>query len=400
MRTSIGKMALAALAMVVVSSLASCKKNNGGGDTFEQKTCQFCAKEFNTQEECLQHQNTCNYYDSPDIADASLDYSNWMKNLPDTTQLINLTIPGMHDAATYSWDKSVDFGVFRKWIKDQGMCYAEAWAHGVRAFDLRIGYDSRLGHGSFEERCKFFHGDIPIGVFFGYCVLRNFMIDINEFFPKENQLEGECMFLIVKNEYYAGIETFGLLQNLLIGRYGNRFIAYNDSLTLGDVRGKIILFVRNIEYTSAAHATVNHLHEFPIDNMTINTPFHCDAGKDSKIYVQDEYDVPSPLDKINRISASLRRQLYYRKEGERFLAINGFNAVQGRESWGVCNEVNGHILRELKGGDLNDEFRQPLGIVLCDWMGIDEWEGYHFEGLQLLEALVDHNKRWYLIPNE
>lgn len=402
-----------------------CQKSNPDPD-WNQKSCPFCNQAFNTEEECLNHQITCDCYksdsrfDNPiyvtipdkDAGSSVVPLDKWMSEISSETRIADLTIPGLHDAATYCYDGSFT----PTYVKDQNLDYTDAWKLGARAFDLRLGYDARTFQGDFKDRCKFFHGDAFPGIMFGVCMMHNFHIDITSHFPTKEQLEEECMILITKDEFHpasnpcAKIDIFEYFMHLLVERYGKEsFIAYSPNLTMGDCRGKIILFTREKDFTKdystvgekTPSVPVTYISGFPDDGETSLTVYKYGQSQDEyKAYVQDKYNVGEkgkPKDKYD----AFRTALEHRKEkAPDRLFFNGMNAVQDKPSWDVCEFMNIFVaddLYKLRCGRFDPALDQPLGIVLTDFYGVDKykhgsvWDERNFSGQFLAEELITHN---------
>lgn len=398
--------------------VAGCTKTQPKTDE-DIKVCPFCNVEFASESECLEHQTTCDPYlnnenglffipaDSNYPNSKRVDAAHWMSELPGNTRLTDLTIPGLHDAATYCYN-----GIMTPtWIRDQKLDYKDAWEKGARAFDLRLGYDDRYFHGNFADRCKFFHGDAFFGIMFGICMMHNFRIDVTGHFPTKDQLKGETMILITKKEFHPAsrpgkeLNVFEYFMRLMIERYGrDTFIDYSPELTLADCKGKIILFTREKEYTrdysyigGVPWVPINYITSFPSDggsniDVILNNGFRrCSA------YVQDRYDVGSD-GKVSDKYDSFKKGLANRKsQASNEIFFNGMNGVQGRPSWEVCVYMHNRVVEDLKKTSWDAEYNQSLGVVLTDFYGVDDfkhgffWETRHFKGNELARQLVSHN---------
>lgn len=400
--------------------IAGCSKTEPEAVEEEITVCPFCNEEFASEAECLEHQKTCDPYtrkeDALFIISADSNYPNstnvdaahWMSKLPRDTRLVDLTIPGLHDAATYCYNSSTT----PTWVKDQNIDYRDAWDKGARAFDLRLGYDSRRFQGDFADRCKFFHGDAFIGIATGTCMMYNFHIDVTGHFPTKNQLKGETMILITKKEFMAKSSTdltlnvFEYFMRLMIERYGrDTFIEYSPDLTLADCEGKIILFTREEEYTKdysyiggLPNVPVNYIKSFPSDGKTgIETYRNGKGLKSYSAYVQDHYDVGSSGKESDKYDAFKTALANRKSQAPNDMFFNGMNGVQERPSWEVCVYMNDKVVGDLKKTNWDSEYRQSLGVVLTDFYGVDDfkygiwWETRSFKGNDLARQLVSHN---------
>lgn len=415
MKKSLQQLIFIGLSIICV---AGCTKIQPKTDE-DIKVCPFCNVEFASESDCLEHQMTCDPYlnnenglfvipaDSNYPNSKSVDAAHWMSELPGNTRLTDLTIPGLHDAATYCYN-----GIMTPtWVRDQKLDYKDAWEKGARAFDLRLGYDNRYFHGNFADRCKFFHGDAFFGIVMGICVMHNFRIDVTGHFPTKDQLKGETMILITKKEYHPAsarakpLNVFEYFMRLMIERYGrDTFIEYSPELTLADCKGKIIVFTRENEYTrdysyigGVPWVPINYITSFPSDggsniDIILNNGF-----KRYSAYVQDRYDVGSNGKESDKYD-SFKKGLANRKsQASNEIFFNGMNAVQGRPSWEVCVYMHNRVVEDLKKTTWDAEYNQSLGVVLTDFYGVDDfkhgfwWTTRHFKGNELARQLVSHN---------
>lgn len=410
---------------LVLISISSCKKTNPTGEDYY---CTFCGKEFPDEVSCSNHMLECLYYDANDEIPETAEYSHWMSHLPDTMLFDNLTIPGMHDAATYSYNSAVR----PQTMKDQDTHYKDAWKCGVRAFDMRLGYDHMVWFHPWDDYCKFFHGGMNAGIVFRVTPLRSFENDIKNYFPDPDQLNGECMILIVKEECqppssvaFRRINVFDCLIRKLLDKYSSsRFIAYRPGLQLKDVRGKIMILTRTELYYTQRYDTIEHKQDgrtfytpqIPltyISSFPDNTsgwsdlkPYYCsDKGHSYSVFIHDHYDIgvdADPKKKFDSFTSTLQDMKRYHNGGHNpstFLSIVGMNAIQGCDSWDVCEYMHKHVNEELRKDPLPNEYCQPLGIVLGDFMACTKYSQNEFvkilpDGINLTHLLVDQNKRW------
>ena len=399
-----------------------CNKTEHEGDTedYDLKICPFCCKEFDSEEECLEHQLTCDPYVQDDsgpfmislYADSNdaIDAAHWMSQLPRDTRLVNLTIPGLHDAATYCYK-----GVMTPtYIKDQNIDYHDAWNKGARAFDLRLGYDDRnlLKKRSFEDRCMFFHGDNFFGIMFGLCMMHNFKVDITGHFPTPEQLKGETMILITKNEFHPAsasrsiLNTFEYFMRRMIDRYGKDvFIEYSPELTLKECEGRIIIFTREKTYTEDYSrigglpvVPVSYINSFPNDGEAAIEVYKGGQGLHKySAYVQDHYNVGSSGTGQTKYTKFKEALAHRKSKAPDAIFFDGMNAVQDKPSWDICEFMNDRISRDLAKAKWDAEYEQGLGVVLTDFYGVDDykhgifWTTRHFKGNELARQLVSHN---------
>lgn len=149
--------------------------------------------------------------------------SNWMKVLDDSKRLHELAIPGTHDSGAY---KTFEHGQTQDWdIKTQ-------LENGIRFLDIRLAQLS--SHGHFELK----HGPLRLGGF------KELVWEPVEDFLSDHPSETILMSVKEEKEYWEYFDP-----NDFESRYWYPSSSFykgpvNISTTLGDVRGKIVLFNR------------------------------------------------------------------------------------------------------------------------------------------------------------
>ena len=224
--------------------------------------------------------------------------SDWMQRIPDDTQIVHMNIPGTHDSGSWNLttalmkDIYVDNNVTNpEDYQCQNQSMAAMLEAGIRFFDLRPALDPTqtyltIWHGPAEASQLASVEDL---MFAFYAWLDRH--------PSET--------LLLSFEYEGGTVP-GASQNakfeqvlfaMLTSRAAKKYIWQESGRlgTLGDVRGKIILFKRfDIHSLSAAqNAELPGLHLSPnqwTDNGA-NISFAYNSTSGAKIYVEDHYDI-------------------------------------------------------------------------------------------------------------
>lgn len=205
-------------------------------------------------------------------------YASWMKYLPDDAYVSAMSIPGTHDAAT---------STLNIWSKCQGKTLEQQLTEGVRFFDLRpTGSDDLM----------IYHGS-STGVTFdaAISVLASYM----EANPSE-----ACF---VQMQYQSGkgdgsswAETMG--RYLASSAYRDRFIAFRPDLTLGDMRGKILILTRTNYNGLLVGGKITSWQ----DDVTDQRSSIVNGSASGTLYIQDKYSGTTSIsDKTNAIRAYL-----------------------------------------------------------------------------------------------
>lgn len=177
----------------------------------------------------------------------SIDYTNWMSELPDDTLLRNMSIPGTHDTMSRECVSPIPI----KAALTQHQELEDQLNSGIRCLDIRVDLENVNSHVSL------YHGGIAmIGNF------KNSVHVVCQDFLRKNPREAIIMF--IKHETGEGFRTSNkprlkeFLQNII-----EKSSSYIDckkkplhTLTLGDVRSKIILIDRsNLTYKGYKYDT-------------------------------------------------------------------------------------------------------------------------------------------------
>ena len=206
----------------------------------------------------------------PAISGAS-EGNNWITNLNDKIYVQQLSIPGTHDSGT----KDVTFDLGRT----QNLSIEDQFKMGIRAFDLRPAYRNYTNsfyiyHGvtctsyKFEDVLSYFKEQLAANP--------------SEFVLIQMRHETEDFPIPLKNtdkwdEIYNVLKTFD-----------DFIVQWKPDLTIGECRGKMIIFTRNDYKKRSKAALVTGFG----DNNRSEATLSCN-GQSSVYYVQDYYKTGS-----------------------------------------------------------------------------------------------------------
>jgi hypothetical protein len=289
----------------------------------------------------------------------------WMTPLADDTPLTCLSIPGAHDAA------SATITAFRRWTRTQELDIAGLWNCGVRAFDLRPAWvDGSMG---------LYHDKYSAHV--GFRAVMDALILALDRHP------GEGAIVIIRHEEEAdrnAPEWASELGSILDG-LRPRLASWSQDMTLGDLRGKILVLSRNayaggpiggylLGWTSSADASAQR-----------SARVTDEAGGEHPFWVQDYYHPDGADDKWEEIRDMLDASA--NAEEPRPLVVNHASGYLGKlpDYRGNARNVNAKTAEYIK--DLGG----PAGIVMMDFAGIDRSVGTEVGGKKLVEAVIGRN---------
>jgi len=166
------------------------------------------------------------------IADGvtSLSPSDWMKAIGDNTKLVELSIPGTHDAASYDLTNG-------EWGECQDWNIRQQLENGIRFFDIRVSNSHRSNNRATDFELR--HGPLRLGSFEN--LVMNPVVSFLNSHPKE------VILMKIKRCHGCTLDDKRLTRDF-VKEKTNKYKFYQKkvdaSTTLGHVgvRGKIILF--------------------------------------------------------------------------------------------------------------------------------------------------------------
>ena len=328
--------------------------------------------------------------DQGDQPKPQITANSWMTAIDDDTKIAMLTIPGTHDAAT-----STCAGPG----KCQTLTISGQLEHGVRAFDLRptmddnstLGniYHSILDTGvSMEDAMKYFDSFLKAHPGEGIIVIMRY--------------ESERQFLspsIAEDNYKTAMKNF--LWDSRI--YQSRMAAFNRSMTMKDLRGKILIISRNdlspVSTFETAYTQWSHSNSVGEALQIYGT------GGLGRIYVQDMYSAEKNGNSSEADFLAKKKELVCKllditvpfKEGDQNNWVINYcsgyaGSVFNSDSYAKnAASTNPAALEHIRA---NTE-KGFTGIVMMDYAGTDTYEvggsSFNVSGKSLTEELILNN---------
>ena len=364
--------------------------------------------------------------------------SNWITPLDDNIYVSQLSIPGTHDAATYS-------GTIGNLGQTQDYSIAQQWDMGIRAFDFR---PALLGTVHITYKYPFYYFDnFEMYNWHGVTMTAlSFEAGLNEIIKKmtpgsDTYNEGKDEFAIVifkhedeiglKIEFKEGLRikdnNTGDWQNemqTILAKYKDKIVQFKPDLTISECRGKIIMLCRNwTPYTDTG---------LPTYGGYMDWSHHRAGSKDASIYGPDNNRGKLYVqDCFEGDEASLG-------DGETFLEVKAaaikdfmneaakFHIDDNHKNTWMINHTSGYSDNTLISGTVNayrdnaqyqnprfysyltgqaltingeliDEGDKPVGtvgIVMMDWVGTRKSGNYIVFGDLLPQAIIDNNYKY------
>ena len=157
---------------------------------------------------------------------------NWMKFLHDTALITNLNIPGTHDSGTGKVTMFTD-----GYAKCQSKSIKEQLNSGIRYLDLRVNKKGLINHG---------------GVACWKSLFKKLYINDVEDYLSDFLINNPSETVILQIKSEGGGNCADIINNTLV----NNSLYYNsdkniEKLTLNDIRGKFVIFSRQIGINNA-----------------------------------------------------------------------------------------------------------------------------------------------------
>lgn len=318
---------------------------------------------------------------------------NWMKRLPDHLFLSQVSIPGAHDAAT---GNGVALSMFSQC---QDIDVATQWALGVRAFDLRPVIK--------DDYLNINHGIAPTELRFddALFLLRDSL--------KANPTEFAVIHMLYATGYADDKEEYAVMLKELLEReeLKDYFVEFRSDLTVGDMRGKMLLLSRDTyagtPYTGGFFQNWCGWLDWNAQTAcTIIGPNRTLTNK-STLYVQDFSNTTDSNGGVNAKVEAVKEMLGFstRHVTETYKDVvwvfNFASAYPGdistangyRENATYTNAAVIEYLKENEPG--------PTGVVMMDYVGVDVSSGdYQTRGKEALDSIIVNNYKWLTCFNQ
>ena len=327
--------------------------------------------------------------DQGDQPKPQITANSWMTAIDDDTKIAMLTIPGTHDAAT-----STCAGPG----KCQTLTISGQLEHGVRAFDLRPTMDNNSTLGNI------YHSILDTGVSMADAMtyFDNFLkahpgegIIVLMRYESERQIFGS----IDEDNYKSAMKNF-LWDNKI---YQSRMAAFNKSMTMKDLRGRILIISRNdlspVPTFETAYTQWSH------SNSVGEALYIYGTGGLGRIYVQDMYSTAQNGNSSEADFLAKKKELVcklmditvpFREGDQNNWVINYCSGYAGSalasDSYAKnAASTNPAALEHIRA----NTGKGFTGIVMMDYAGTDTYEvggsSFNVSGKSLTEELILNN---------
>lgn len=286
----------------------------------------------------------------------------WMGNLPDKAFVSQLSLPGTHDAATG------EGGNYSTFAKVQSKTLDEQWACGVRVFDLRVQDD--------DGTLNLYHGTAKCDI--------NFADAMTKITGYVTTYPTEFAIVLLRDESNGGGKSpWNTDVATELANYTNLVSTFRADLTVGEMRGKVLVLTRDNGGTAIAGTT-------KMDWWSDDAVSLAATVGGNRLRVQDIYNVGDAGEtaKDNGIKNLLSASMH-RAAGDYTWFINhtsGYKTSTQASFAENAKRTNKLVIDEMDGET------GCAGIVMMDYAGDDKGHlFYSTYGKSLVDALVAQN---------
>lgn len=319
---------------------------------------------------------------------------NWMSKLPDNALVCMLSIPGTHDSGTGNGFEPDVEAYGERFARTQDLDIARQWKAGIRAFDLRP-----------CSRGDYLHINHSV-------ISTNVRFDEVLFMLRDLLIANPTEFAIIHMNHESDGDTERNYNDLAAGllkdnRIKNYLANFNSTLSVKDVRGKILIISRD-RYADEPVAGGFFSGWTGSDNWERQTSCRIrgKAGTEAACYVQDYWETHAPGTQQTKIDV-IRRMLDFSTRHESTSRDNAVWYFNMASAYALVDTLLGKPFALSDGYRLNAtntnaaviEYLKshqagPTGIVMVDYAGVNKSNGYKVRGKELVKAIIANNFRY------
>lgn len=309
--------------------------------------------------------------------------ANWMGSIDDNAYVRAISIPGTHDSATGNGFQGFLGGLAGKSTGlTQDLALDAQWDAGVRAFDLR---PTVLGKGD-NAYLQIHHGVLETKLSLADALLA--------LAAKLEANPSEFAIVLMRHESDADSDagsSWGDLVNACLSRSDIKpYLAdFKRNLTVGDIRGKMLIISRDI-YTSGpfgAYASGwSHSKEYADQTKATFKGAHNTEGAIIQDYYECVDDIDGKLAAVNRVLGESM------KADNKKWIVNHASGYTAKSSTKGIQDCAAHTNKAI--ADFLADNSGNTGIVMMDFAGVDKSGGYDVMGQALVNAIIENNKRY------
>lgn len=283
----------------------------------------------------------------------NINFSEWMREIPNTRTLAEISIPGTHDSGTFRLEDPIK----SVWAKTQEHDFRYQMDHGVRFFDIR-------GRVTDDNTIVLHHGPVYL-----YVTLLQFINEARAFLESH---PSETIIMSLKEEYDPMPGARESFAKTFENQYFNDsiFLKKEGNINLGDSRGKIVLLRRY----SGGTMTGGFRNFGWRDNATFTS-----MTNGVKITVQDKYNVK--YDEKKAAVDSMLNETVANKKSNDHIHINFTSLSSGGTAWSSPYYFSSYLNNYTAARVRLENLKIPgtkVGWIVMDYLG-DRWNPKLYE---------------------
>ena len=330
--------------------------------------------------------------------------NNWITPLDDNIYVCQMSIPGTHDAGTGHGMDVGGSGALAKLGEaflgslissagqTQDYTILQQINMGIRAFDLRPAYTTNN-----QNRFDIWHGVIKTQLSLSDALKQmTDYLDINpgEFFIIWMRHESETAKFFGVNLTYKNTSKWSTdFGQTVIDNVGDKLIAFKPDLTIGEMRGKILVLTRD-EYSNRIGGLVSPFSSgSSSDDGAISN-----NGTSASLYYQDVYSGLNETNKVGYVKELLDKSAKFHTDGINTLTwvVNHTSGYTGSTSTTNAYRENAANTNKPVYDYLTGSEKEigSTGIMFMDYVGIHESGNYTVYGDLLPQTIIDNNYKY------
>ncbi len=315
-----------------------------------------------------------------------------MSRLEDGLLISKVSIPGVHDACTGQGFTSAFTGLARHFGVTQSCTLGEQFHSGIRAFDMRPAVVGSVS----KRELHVFHGAMQTNMSFEAAL--RLLIDSLSIHPSE------FVVIIVRHETDGDNDSpdWAEAMSSLLGSDGisERLVDYSPALTVGEMRGKILLLSR-MRYSGLPRG--GYIHDWSSEEdleEQMSASIEGPAVK-GKLYVQDYYEttgdkMKTKLRCIEKMIETAKSMPYDVSSPVVINHTSGYSALEkagNMEAATTAGYLQNAGKTNLKACKLICKSKGCVGIIMMDFAGTSCYRGYKVYGNDLTQTVIKQNFR-------
>ncbi len=321
-----------------------------------------------------------------------VDHSDWMTGLDDSRLVADLSLPGAHNACTAEgWylDNMSGEGI----ATTQDLTIDEQLKVGIRVFDLRPEW--KLGSKTAEMELRCTHGILQTNL-----LVKDFFVKMRDFL-REHPTEMcivTCNLTATTDKNAWGSRFAELIND---AEFKGLFAGFNPRLTVGEMRGKVLLLSR-YKYSGSIVGGLcqDWSNDKTFDKQTKGTIMAAD-GTTTPLWTQDYYSIGKDLtgkdEAIRRmLDETAKRDLTASSPAWVFNYTAGYMGAARSDRYRENAERTNRLMVDYLKNPMHNA---ATGIIYMDYAGMTKSPAYDSDtiyetsGLELVEALINQNFR-------